>query len=53
MINSERSALYANKFVTKLLKTRQAVFRDIGDDLLKLVKKEKSSSWLSRKRERE
>eukprot|EP00009_Paramoeba_aestuarina_P004286 CAMPEP_0201511628 /NCGR_PEP_ID=MMETSP0161_2-20130828/4045_1 /ASSEMBLY_ACC=CAM_ASM_000251 /TAXON_ID=180227 /ORGANISM="Neoparamoeba aestuarina, Strain SoJaBio B1-5/56/2" /LENGTH=382 /DNA_ID=CAMNT_0047907193 /DNA_START=105 /DNA_END=1253 /DNA_ORIENTATION=+ len=51
LINSERSALYANKFVTKLLNTRQAVFRDIAEDLMKLVKKEnqkKSTSWLSR-----
>jgi len=45
LINSERSALYADKFVTKLLKTRIAIFRDIGEDLIKLVKKEKSSGW--------
>jgi len=48
-LNSERSALYAQKFVSRLSMVRKELFKDVANDMLKLTaSKSTKKSWFKK-----
>jgi len=46
-LNSERSALYAQKFVSRLSMVRKELFKDLANDMLKLTQKKTNKGWFN------